>query len=310
MFSVRLPTMRTIAYALLIGIAVLWAYAGTFAYLVHRWSVAPEYSHGYLVPIFSLVILWFRCPPREELSGKPSWWALLPLTMAAVLYIAGVYCYYTWFVQLSLLPALAAVIVALGGWKALRWTWLAIVFLLFMIPLPARLDQLLAAPLQRCATLASANVLQTLGFFAHPEGNVILMSEAELGVVEACSGLRMLMVFFAASTAVAIIQRRSLVQSGLILLSAVPIALLCNVLRITLTGVLLEKVSNEAADVVFHDVAGWFMIPLALLFLYIELWFLSHLFVFEESEDPKREIVHRPAFGLEEAAPRKALSRK
>ena len=206
--------------------------------------------------------------------------------MGVALYLVGDCFYFTWLEQISLLPMLAAICVAVGGWPALRWAWPAIVFLLFMIPLPARVDSLLANPLQRVSTLASTNALQTLGFFAQAEGNVILLSETELGVVEACSGLRMLIVFFAASTAVAIVQPRSLLQRILIVLSAIPIALFANVLRITLTGVLHETVGSKAANVVFHDLAGWFMIPIALALLALELWFLGRLFITQTRHPP------------------------
>jgi exosortase len=274
-----LSARRGLAAALVLAAAAAWAYGSTLAYLVHRWSVDPEYSHGYLVPLFSLGILWFR---RSQIIGaplRPSWGALGLLAAGAALYLAGNCFYFTWLEQISLLPMLAAICVAVGGWPTLRWAWPAIVFLLFMIPLPARVDSLLGNPLQRVSTLASTNALQTLGFFAQAEGNVILLSETELGVVEACSGLRMLIVFFAASTAVAIVQPRSLLQRILIVLSAIPIAVFANVLRITLTGVLHETVGSKAANVVFHDLAGWLMIPIALALLALELWFLGRLFL-------------------------------
>ena len=168
---------------------------------------------------------------------------------------------------------------AVWGWSTLRVAWPALAFLLFMVPLPGRLDKALAGPLQRVATLASVNVLQTFGLFAQAEGNVILLSDYELGIVEACSGLRMLIVFLATSAAVAMMMRRSPLQRVLVVLSAVPIALLCNVIRITATGVAHETVGHSAANLVYHDLAGWLMIPLALAFLAIELALLRRLFV-------------------------------
>ena len=73
--------------------------------------------------------------------------------------------------------------------------------------------------------------------------------------------------------------RRPLWEKGLVLLSAVPIALACNVARITLTGVLHEKVGSGVANIVFHDLAGWIMMPLALGILALELSLLSRLFL-------------------------------
>src|SRR5262249_3698861 len=160
--------------------------------------------------------------------------------------------YSPWLEQVSLLPALAGLVLAAWGRPALAAAWPALAFLFFMVPLPGRLDKALAGPLQRVATLASPNVLQTLGFFAQSEGNVILLSDYELGVVEACSGLRMLTVFLATSAAVALLTPRSVRQRVIIVLSAVPIALLCNVIRITATGVVHETVGHEVANLVYH----------------------------------------------------------
>jgi exosortase len=148
-----------------------------------------------------------------------------------------------------------------------------------MVPLPGRLDKALASPLQRIATLASTDALQTFGFFAQAEGNVILLEDYELGIVEACSGLRMLMVFLATSTAVAMMIQRSLLQRILVVLSAIPIALFCNIVRITVTGILHETAGHEVANLVYHNLAGWLMAPLALLLLGAELLIFRRLFL-------------------------------
>jgi exosortase len=248
-------------------------------HLSERWWVDPEYSHGYLVPVFALGLLWLRRQTLEGAVLKPSWWALPLLAAGLGLRLGGTYFYYTWLNQLSFLLVLAAICVGVGGRSALLWTWPAICFLVFMIPLPARLETLLAQPLQHTATLASTNALQTFGVFAESEGNVILLRDVEMGVVEACSGLRMLLVFIALSTAVAIVIHRSPRQKIIIALSAIPIALLCNIIRITLTGILHETVGHKLANAVFHDLAGLLMVPLALVFLVLELKLLAHLFV-------------------------------
>src|SRR5262249_56384836 len=90
-----------------------------------------------------------------------------------------------------------------GGWSSCRWALPAVAFLAFMIPLPYRLEVMVADPLQRLATTTSTFALQTLGLPALAEGKVILLNEVKIGIVEACSGLRMMMIFFAISTAVA-----------------------------------------------------------------------------------------------------------
>jgi exosortase len=111
------------------------------------------------------------------------------------------------------------------------------------------------------------------------EGNVILLTDARLGVVQACNGLSMLVTFFALATAVAILSGRTVAEKLLIVLSAVPIAILANVARITVTGLLFEASRGDLARAVFHDLAGWLMMPLALGLLLAELFVLGRAVV-------------------------------
>jgi exosortase len=270
--------LRPFLPAIALVVAVAWFFWPGWLQLAKVWNRDPQYSHGYLVPLFALVFLWLG---RDRLTGlvlRPSGWAIPVVLTGVALRLLGAYYYLTWLDQISVLPVIAGVCLASGGWPLLRWASPAIVFLVFMVPLPGRLEGVLALPLQRLATAASTNVLQTLGFSAQAEGTVILLDEVELGIVEACNGIRMLMTFMALSTAVAFLTPRSPVQKIILLLSAVPIALACNVARIVVTGILYETAGDEAAQFFFHSLAGWLMIPLALACLAAELWLLSRLF--------------------------------
>jgi exosortase/archaeosortase family protein len=148
----------------------------------------------------------------------------------------------------------------------------------------------MSGPLQTLATICSTFSLQSLGLPALAEGNRILLDEKEVNIVEACSGLRMLVVFFALSAGMALVVQRRTWEKLLITLSAIPIALVANVIRITVTGVLLENVDSETANHFFHDLAGWFMMPLALGLLGLELTILSHLLVERTSAPLKVEL--------------------
>jgi exosortase len=259
--------------------ALVWAYWTTLGDLARMWSTDPQYSHGFLVPVIGLAVLWKR---RTELGGaviQPSWYGIPLLVLALVMFLAGSYFYSPWLESISLLPAIAGACWALGGWGILRAAAPAIAFLVFMLPLPGRVDVALASPLRQIGTLASTNILQTLGFFAQAEGNVILLPDYELGIVEACSGLRMMMTFLATSAAVAVFVQRSMIQRLLILASAIPLAILCNVIRITSTAIVHETAGHEIANYVYHDLAGWLMPLMALGFLWLELLILNRLFV-------------------------------
>jgi exosortase len=276
----RSPLSHRLYFLLLFAFAVsalVWAHWTGLALMAERWTHDPQYSHGYLVPVFALGLLWARRNIFRESDPKPAWWGILLLLAGIGLHIAGGYYAYTWLDAFSLLPTLVGVVLTLGGRAAWRWAWPAVGFLIFMIPLPYRLEVSLAAPLQRIATLSSTFLLQTFGLPAVAEGNVILLSEARIGIVEACSGLRMLVVFFALSSAVALMIHRPIWERLLVVVSAVPLALVVNVMRITVTGFLHEKVSSDVANAVFHDFAGWLMMPAALAMLWLELIYLRHL---------------------------------
>jgi exosortase/archaeosortase family protein len=135
--------------------------------------------------------------------------------------------------------------------------------------------------------LASSYLLEVMGIPAVTEGNVILLRDLDLGVVEACSGLCMLITFFAASAAIALLVKQPLWVRIPLSLSAVPIAVLVNVLRITLAGFLHETVGSRVANLVFHDLAGWLMMPAALGLLWLVDLFLCRAVVADEPEGPE-----------------------
>lgn len=293
---------------LLLGVCVLWSYWPTLHELVERWTYDAQYSHGYLVPAFSLYLLWRQRRRLAAIPFQPHWSGAGLVLAGLTLRLVGSYFFYPWLDAFSLLPVLAGVAVLLGGWPALRLTWPAVAFLGFMLPLPHSLQNALAHPLQRVATATSAYLLETLGLPAVTKGNIILLRETKVGVVEACNGLSMLVTFLALSTAVALV-RRGLVDRAVLLLSAVPIALAANVLRITGTAVLQEKVGGVAAQTFFHDVAGWLMMPLGLALLGLELVILKNLIV-EERQAPRgweppigRPAAHAPSAAGTTSAP-------
>jgi exosortase len=256
--------------------ALVWSYWTTLVEIVWRWAHDPQYSHGYLVPGFAAYLLWQRRAYLTE-PLRSSAWGLALLAAALVFRLLGTRFHLGYFDQMSLLPCLLGLFLLAGGFRALAWAWPALAYLAFAIPLPHSWSLALSGPMQTFATIVSTFCLQTLGRPALAEGNLILLNDLELGIVEACSGLRMLVVFFALSTAVAMLIRKPLWEKLVIAASAVPIALVANVLRITITGLFYDSFGHNFGGALFHDIAGWLMMPLGLSLLGIELWILSHL---------------------------------
>jgi exosortase len=247
--------------------------------LFEIWESDPQYSHGYLVPVFALVLLWLRRDRCELGKMQPSLWGVVIIAIGCLIRLAGGHYHYFWLERTAVLPVIIGAVMTLGGTAALRWSWPALAFLAFALPLPSGLSVAMAQPLQSIGTISSSYLLELFGFPAVTEGNVILLSQTDLGVIEACSGMRMLMTFFAIAAAVALLSKGSIWARLLLFGSAVPIALIVNILRITVTGILYETASKRLAEMVFHDLAGWLMIPMALGFLWLTNWYLSRLLV-------------------------------
>jgi exosortase len=265
--------------------ALGWSLWPILVSMAERWSTDPRYAHGYLVPLFALALLWMRKDQIDLKDLRPSTWGLAFVALGGAIQLAGGYVRQGSVEGLSTLPYAAGVTLLLGGWQALRWAAPSILFLAFMIPLPWRIEKALGPPLQTVATLASTYVLQTLGFMAFSEGNVIQLNQARIGVVEACSGLSMLITFIALSTGMAMVIKRPLLDKIVLVLSSIPVALVANIARITLTGILHETRGGEVADHFYHDLAGWVMIPFALLLYWCVVAIFSRILV-EVEEAP------------------------
>jgi len=256
---------------------LLFSYWPGFLNARAAWT-SPQYSHGWLVPLFAVALFfWWRQPlPAVTPSARWAGLGLLAASFALRLFVAR-YRIIT-IDMYTFVPALAGATLLSGGWSMFRWACLPVGFLIFMYPLPDEATRYLLGPLQTLATAVSTFGIQTLGIDAVREGNRIIVGDNHLGVVDACSGLRMLTIFVALSAAIVMLGRGDWLENVVILLSSIPIALIVNAIRITITGV-MYTFNPDIAEKIFHDWAGYFMMPLALGMLYAEQQLLAWTFV-------------------------------
>lgn len=265
--------------AVAVATCLLWSYWSTLGKMAARWAGDPQYSHGYLVPLFALVLLWLRRGLLAKAPWQPSCWGLVVLGVGLVVRLTGAYYSVEWLDDISLLPCLAGLCLLAGGGPVLRWAGPAIIFLFFMMPLPYSLETALAYPLRRLATISSTYVLQTVGFPAVADGTDIFLAQVRLQIAPACSGLGMLVTFFALATGIVLVIDRPGPDKVVILASAFPIAVVANIVRITLTAALFQFSAEELARHFFHDWSGFLMMPVALALLGLELKLLAWLLV-------------------------------
>ena len=290
-----MPDAWTLVAWLALLVAFLCFYWSSCDYLFRAWVGQEDYQHGFFVPIFALFLLWYRREMIVPFSGRGSWWGLGFLAIWLVMRLVSVYFNYGSLPHMSILPFFAGLALFVGGWQGLLWAWPAIVFLMFMIPLPAAAQGLVAQKLQGLATQLSGFVIQTVGIPAMVVGHTVQIKGAPepLDVAEACSGIRMMMLFFALSVGMAFVVKRPLWERLLIVVSAAPIAVISNVARISMTGILGELArawlaKPEGTCHVIHDWAGYLMMPLGLVLLWVELVLLSKLMI---SPLPERPLI-------------------
>lgn len=266
---------------------LLAAYWDMFTVVSAAWNEGL-YSHGWIVPVFAVGLLWLRWQPFAPVPTQERWIgiALLAFGLASRL-IAAKY-FVNVFDRLSFMPCIFGVFMLVGGFRTIRWAWPALAFLIFMFPLPTLLEVRVLGFLQRLASISSTFVLQTLGVAAFRDGNLISIPgmSTPLTVADACSGLRMATIFGALAVAMAFVIERPWWDKFVILLSAIPIALIVNIVRITVTGLLymMAGPDNIAVQKICHDYAGLvIMMPLAMALLWLELQILERLTIPVES---------------------------
>jgi len=256
-------------------ILVFWPNVRHFVYV---WSTDENYSHGFLVPLISLYFAneASKRGPILIRAGVGIGISLLLLSivgrLATILVPVGMVG------DGAFLLGLAGVCALVLGSGALRRYWFALFFLLFMIPLPVALYSMIASPLQLLVSRAASNVLNTLGIPVLCEGNLMtLPGDVRMFVAEACSGMRQLTGFLALTAAVAYLAPRPLWYRCIVVASSIPIAMTANIVRVTLTGLIMYSINPQYALGTYHTVEGLLLMLLGLGLLAAECWALNQL---------------------------------
>ena len=263
---------------ILVLAAFLWSYWPTMADLLEVWQRSDEHSSGLLVPLLAAYILWLR---RQDLRSLPIQPALF-LGLGAFLFTqavrgAGLEFYYSSAERLSLVLSLAALVLLVLGWRYLAKVATVLLFLCLMLPWPNRFQSAITLPLQRWSTTSAVFCLELAGYQVPRDGNVIHIGNVSVAVAEACNGLRMITAFFVISGLVVLLVKRTWWEKLIILGSSLPIAFLCNTLRLAMTAVFFTIIEGEEWEQRFHDWGGYAMMPLALALVVGELWLLARL---------------------------------
>jgi len=289
---------------LIIGTLFCYLFHNEIQTIVHEWLTDSSWSHGFLIPIFSL---YFINRYKEEILRSAQNNELKPNYLGLFFLICGILFYpfnivqlqYGYLRPIGMIATLGAIVLFLGGWRLVKYMWLPIAFLVFAVPLPHRYYVSLTMPMQHLAAVVTTALLNLVsGMEATVSGVVIDVIykgqhlEPSLNVAEACSGMRLLMAFLALGVAMAYLHYRPIWQRIVLLFSTIPIAIFCNIVRVTVTCFIYVLIHPKYTQGIYHDALGLAMLPLAFGLYGFLAWFMSSLFI-EEADVITEDIVVR-----------------
>jgi exosortase len=254
--------------ALVLSILIAVLYRGVLGELAFEWWDNPDYSHGLLLPFVIGFLVWNRREQLAAIAPAPHHLGLFLILGGLGLLFGGELGAEFFLTRISLPVLVTGLILFFLGWGHLRLLAFPLGLFLLAIPLPAIIFYQITFPLQILASRLGSSFLEATQVPVLREGNLIILPNTTLEVVEACSGIRSL---FTLTTLTILygyfLERRVSLRLVLVALS-VPLALFCNGLRIMGTGLLTQYMSPEAAEGFFHTFSGWFLFSVALISLF------------------------------------------
>jgi exosortase len=251
------------------AVLLIACYAPILRRLAMQWNDDPDMGHGFFVPLVVGMIVWQR---REDLAAteiRPNWWGLLVVLFGAVQMILGTLGVELFTARTAFVVTVVGSVWFLGGTRLLKKLVFPLALLLLMIPIPAVVYNQLTFRLQLLASRLADGALEFLSIPVLREGNILELTNMKLSVVEACSGIRSLLTLTFLSLVYGCFFEKRLWVRAVLFLSTIPIAILANGSRVTVTGI-LSQIKPELAEGFFHESTGWilFMISLAILIVF------------------------------------------
>ena len=280
-------------YTVLYKLALISGF--TFIYLIFHEAIqhaiikwdTPEYSHAYLIPLISLLIIWQSYDRIKTTSFDGAWSGIVILLLGIGLWYVGEASTLFIIIKYAFLVVLFGFVMSMTGIKKIYLFLMPIFLLFFTIPLPNFIYNNISASLQLLSSDIGVQIIRFFGISVFLEGSVIDLGALQLQVVEACNGLRYLFPLITLGVITAYFYRANILQKTLIVLSTIPITILMNSFRIAVIGVLVDRWGVAMAEGFIHDFEGWIVFMMCFAILIAEIWLLNKLF----GNLPLREVL-------------------
>lgn len=242
------------------------AYFPILQRLVEQWMTDEDVGHGFFVPVVAAYVAWQRREEILALDYTPAWWGVAVMAWGAFQGYVGTLGAELFLQRTSFLVTLVGLLLVTGGTRLVRVLAFPLLLLPFMIPIPSIIYNQITFPLQLFASQVAEYVLGLMGIPVLRDGNVLELASQKLSVVEACSGIRSLLSLTFLSLVYSYFFDSKVWMRWALLIGTVPIAILANAGRVTITGILSE-INPELARGFFHSLEGWIIFIIAFVML-------------------------------------------
>lgn len=266
MESNRLADTKIVLCLLILFLALL--YSKIVFGMVSDWYHDENYSHGFLVPFIAGYLLYQRRAALREAMIRPDSLGLFVFVAGVLQLLLGWLSTEYFTMRSSLITVLCGVTLYWYGRDVFRVLRAPLLYLLLMVPIPYIIYDSVAFPLKLFVTKVSVWALKLMGVVVWREGNILMFPNITLEVADACSGLRSIMSLLALSVAFALLFHKSLRNRLIIVGLTIPLAIVCNMLRVIGTGFLAQFFGAAAAEGFFHEFAGLLVFLTAVLVLF------------------------------------------
>ena len=255
-----------------LGLATMgaaWFFLDGLEALLRAWQL-PEYSHGPLIPVLSglLFLRQLKEFPAEPGPKSDRWVGVLVILLAIIFGAVGKLANISDIVAYATIIWVGGILLVSFGWSTGKYFWPPVLHLVYMLPLPDVLYYKMSNYLQLISSEVGVWFLKILGISVFLDGNIIDLGVYKLHVADACSGLRYLFPILSFSYIFAVLYRGPVWHKAVLLISAVPITVLMNSVRIAIAGVLVDKLGLSWLEGFSHFFEGWVIFVACILILF------------------------------------------
>jgi len=246
--------------------------------LLLAWQL-PEYSHGPLIPVLSAVLFLRQLKefPIEPGPKNDRWPGVAVICVSLLLGALGILSNIHDIVAYALILWVGGVLLISFGWKTGKHFWPPVLHLVYMLPLPGVIYYKVSTSLQFVSSELGVWFLHLFSIPVFLDGNIIDLGVVKLHVAEACSGLRYMFPILSFSYIFAVLYRGPMWHKAILLVSAVPIAIFMNSVRIAVAGIIVQYYGNDWLEGFTHFFEGWVIFLSCIIILFGLAWLMLFL---------------------------------